>query len=202
MPISTFFGLQSALSGVLAQQQAIDTTSHNIANANTPGYSRQQAIFAANPAYSIAAGEWGTSPTHQLGAGVTVESFQRIRDQFLDLQYRAQAMQVGDEETRSQQLDQAQLALAEPSDSGISAQLQKFWDAWSDVSNAPDDVPARQALINQATTLAQSFATVDNQLATVKSQSAAEYASITGASAASNYLRPHAATFDALPLLC
>ena len=62
MSISTFFGLETTLRGVLAQQQAIDTTSHNIANANTPGYSRQQAQLGATPAYSTLDGFVANGP--------------------------------------------------------------------------------------------------------------------------------------------
>ena len=180
MPISTFFGLQTSLRGILAHQQAIDTTSHNISNANTTGYSRQEAVLAASTPYTEVNGLVKNGPYMSIGAGVDVESFRRIRDQFLDLQYRAQNMQVGEQDATAQQLDQVQLALAEPGDSGVSAQLQKFWDAWSDVSNAPDDVAARQSLINQGANLAAAFQNVDTQLTTVKSQTAAEYASIMG----------------------
>jgi flagellar hook-associated protein 1 FlgK len=179
--ISTFFGIQTSLRGLLAQQQAIDTTTHNITNANTEGFSRQEAVLGATDPLELIDGQLASGGGQaQIGTGVTVDLFRRIRDQFLDLQYRAQNMQVGDQETRSAQLDQVQLALAEPSDNGISAQLQKFWNAWSDVANAPDDVAARQALINQGNNLAAAFATVNTQLATVKSQAASEYASITG----------------------
>jgi flagellar hook-associated protein 1 FlgK len=181
MPISTFMGLQTSLRGLLAHQQAIDTTSHNVANANTEGYSRQQAVLDATDALQIAAGEFAAGGSAHLGTGVTVKAYQRIRDSFLDLQYRAQAMQVGDQETRSTQLDQVELALAEPTDNGIADQLTKFWNGWADLSNSPDDVAARQALIDQAKNLAASFATVDTQLTTVKSQATAEYAALTGA---------------------
>ena len=47
MPISSFYGLQTSLRGLLAQQRALDTTGHNIANASTQGYSRQEAVMAA-----------------------------------------------------------------------------------------------------------------------------------------------------------
>jgi flagellar hook-associated protein 1 FlgK len=178
MPISTFTGLQTSLRGLLAHQAAIDTTSHNVANANTDGYSRQEAVLTPTEAYQVVT---GTGEVGHLGTGVTVDGYRRIRDTFLDLQYRAQAMQVGDQETRSTQLDQVELALSEPSDNGISSQLAKFWNGWADVSNSPDDIAARQALIDQAKNLADSFKTVDTQLTTVKSQAATEYASLTGA---------------------
>jgi flagellar hook-associated protein 1 FlgK len=181
MPISSFMGLQTSLRGLLAHQQAIDTTSHNISNANTEGYSRQEAVLRASDALEIAAGDFAAGGSAHLGTGVTVSSYRRIRDAFLDLQYRAQAMQVGDQSARSQQLDQVELALAEPTDNGIAAQLSKFWNGWADVSNSPDDVAARQALIDQAKNLAASFKTVDTQLTTVSAQAAAEFAALTGA---------------------
>ena len=177
MPISSFMGLQTSLRGLLAHQQAIDTTSHNVANANTEGYSRQIADMTPTEALNVIG---GTGEVGHLGTGVTVEGYRRIRDGFLDLQYRAQAMQVGDQETRSTQLDQVELVLSEPGDNGISSQLAKFWNGWADLSNSPDDVAARQALIDQAKNLASSFQNVDTQLTTVKSQANAEYAAITG----------------------
>ena len=100
MSISTFFGLQTTLRGILAHQQAIDTTSHNIANANTEGYSRQEAVLTASDPYTEVNGLVAGGPWMSIGSGVDVSSFQRIRDQFLDLQYRAQAMQVGYQETK------------------------------------------------------------------------------------------------------
>src|SRR3954462_1327176 len=164
MPISTFMGLQTSLRGLLAHQQAIDTTSHNVANANTEGYSPQEAVMDPTEAYQVITG--GGKIGHP-GTGVTIEGYRRIRDSFLDLQYRAQAMQVGDQETRSTQLDQVELALSEPGDNGIAAQLAQFRNGWADLSNSHDDVAARQALIDQSKNLAASFKTVDTQLTTV-----------------------------------
>ena len=56
MPISSFYGLQTSLRGLLAQQRALDVTGHNIANASTPGFSRQEAMLVAAPALEIPAG--------------------------------------------------------------------------------------------------------------------------------------------------
>jgi flagellar hook-associated protein 1 FlgK len=180
MSISTFMGLQTSLRGLLAHQAAIDTTSHNVANANTEGYSRQEASLSATDALKVVG--VGAGGVGSLGTGVNVQQYTRIRDAFLDLQYRAQNMQVGDQQTRSTQLDQVELSLSEPGDNGIASQLAKFWNGWSDLSNSPDDIAARQALIEQAKNVAAAFKTVDTQLTTVKSQASAEYASLTGPS--------------------
>src|SRR4051812_47411344 len=143
MPISSFFGLETTLRGILAHQQAIDTTSHNVSNANTEGYSRQQATLGASDPLLLTAGVGNGNVMAHIGSGVQVDSYQRIRNSFLDLQYRAQAMQVGYQEASSQQLDQIEMGLAEPGANGIAAQLNKFWSTWSDVANTPSDPAAR-----------------------------------------------------------
>lgn len=177
MSVSTFVGLETTLQGLLAEQYALDTTSHNIANANTPGYSRQTVDLVASDPLQV--GEDTEGPT-ELGTGVQVEDISRIRDSFLDTQYRAQATQVGYQQERSQQLDQIQSGLDEPSDDGLSAQLSQFWQAWSNVANDPSSQAARQALVDQADNLTSAFQTLSSQFATDKSQAAAQYASLTG----------------------
>lgn len=180
MSVSTFGGLQTALRGLLAQQRALDVTSHNVSNANTLGYSRQEAVMAASTALRLPAGALQDGSGADLGTGVEVQEYRRIRDAFLDLQFRAQAMRLGDLSARSRSLDQVETALSEPSDNGISAQLQKLWSGWANLANAPESQAVRQALIGQAQTLATSIAALDGQLATAAQQAADEYAAIVG----------------------
>ena len=181
MAISTFSGLQTALRGILAQQRALDVTSHNVANASTVGYSRQEAVLAASPALRIAAGAVQDGSGAELGTGVDVVAYRRMRDQFLDLQYRAQAMRLGGLAAQVRGLEQVEVALAEPGENGISAQLGKFWSSWEDLANAPENQATRQALIEGAKGLATSIAALDAQLATAAEQAAAEYTSLTAA---------------------
>lgn len=177
---SAFFGLQTSLRGLLAHQQAIDVTGHNVANANTPGYSRQEALLEPTRPYVVPSNSVNTGAGAQLGSGVDVAAIRRVRDQFLDLQYRAQQMSLGDATARTTSLDQAELAFAEPTDDGLAAQLAKFWNAWSDVANAPENAGARAALVATAQTLTASFATIHQQLTTVAQQAQDEYDAITG----------------------
>src|ERR687895_2771898 len=174
MPISSFYGLQTSLRGLLAQQRRLDTAGHNIANASTVGYSRQEAMLVASPALQIPAGGIASGSGAHLGSGVDVQTFRRIRDQFADLQYRAQNTNLGDWAARAKTLDQAELALAEPGENGINEQLARFWDAWSDLSNAPNDPAAKQALVEQAATLADAFGTVRAQMELARAQGQAE----------------------------
>jgi flagellar hook-associated protein 1 FlgK len=156
----------------------LDVTGHNIANASTAGYSRQEGQLVASPAHLIPAGGVSSGGLASLGSGVNVQSYRRVRDQFLDLQYRGQNTNLGEWAARAQALDRAELALAEPGDDGINAQLAEFWDAWSDLANAPKDPAARQALAEQGASLADAFRTVYDQLTTVGAQAQAEYADL------------------------
>jgi flagellar hook-associated protein 1 len=178
---SAFFGLQTSLRGLLTQQQAIDVSGHNIANANTQGYSRQEAVLEPTRPYIIPANSVNTGAGAQLGSGVDVAAIRRVRDQFLDLQYRAQQMSLGDATARTTSLDQVEGAFAEPTDDGLAAQLSRFWDAWSDVANAPENAASRTALVTQAQTLTASFRTISDQLTLVAQQAQDEFNGITGA---------------------
>jgi flagellar hook-associated protein 1 FlgK len=172
MPISTFMGLHTSLRGLLAEQRALDVTSHNIANASTPGYSRQQAQMQATNALVV-------PPAGLLGTGVDVVAYTRIRDTFLDLQFRAQNMQVGYGTARADSLGQAELQLSEPGDNGIAARLNSFSSKWADLANAPESGAARGALIEDAKTLVSSINALDDGLATVATQAGQELSQLT-----------------------
>src|SRR5690349_19295891 len=172
MGLSTFMGLETSLRGLLAQQQALDTTSHNIANASTTGYSRQVAVFQASPAYTMPGVTTAPAGQGQIGTGVDVVGYQRIRDAFLDTQYRAQAMLQGQAQANQDGLQQVQLAFNEPTDSGISSLLSNYWGAWQNLSNNPEDMGTRQALAQSAASLADGFQSLSSQLTTLQTQTA------------------------------
>lgn len=161
--VSTFLGIQTALRGLLAQQRALDVTSHNIANAGTKGYSRQEALQQTTLALSLPSGG-------QLGTGVEVTEYRRIRDEFLDVQIRAQTMLQSYHEARRDGLEQVELGLAEPSTSGIGAMLDRYFASWHDVASTPENPSARTALVQSASALAEGFNSLHSQLTTVDSQ--------------------------------
>ena len=100
----------------------------------------------------------------QLGSGVDVTGFRRIRDQFLDSQFRAQNTNVNEWTAKAEALDSAELSLAEPGENGINAQLAKFWNAWSDLSKNPTSASAKQALVQTANGLTDSIHSVRSQM--------------------------------------
>jgi flagellar hook-associated protein 1 len=181
MPISSFMGLQTSLRGLIAHQQAINTTGHNISNANTAGYSRQEAVLTAMHALVVPANSGVTGAGAQLGTGVDVTAIRRIRDSFLDIQFRTSNMQLGEAAAKSNSLEQIELSFGEPSDNGINELLSRFWDAWSNVANAPEPAPARTAVVEAGKALAAALQQVHSQLTTIASQAQGEYDKITGA---------------------
>ncbi|HEY6889824.1 MAG TPA: flagellar hook-associated protein FlgK [Solirubrobacter sp.] len=180
MPISSFYGMQTSLRGLIAQQRMLDTTGHNIANASTTGYSRQEALLSASQAQQVTVSGSSAAVGAHLGSGVDVQGFRRIRDQFLDAQYRAQNTNLSDWKSRAEGLDSAELSLNEPSDTGIQAQLTKFWGAWSDLSKSPDDQAAKQALVQQAGALTDAIHSVRSQMSDAQAAATTQYDQITG----------------------
>lgn len=162
-----FSTLNIGTSGLSSQQKAIDVTSHNIANANTDGYTRQRAIIEATRPYdtpsmnnAIGAG--------QMGTGATVSAIQRVRDDFLDYQIRSETSIKGTYDTRDSYLSQVENIFNEPTDTGISSLMGNFFNAWQDLSNNPEGSDARTVVAQQSSTLANALNQTYNQLQSLK----------------------------------
>jgi flagellar hook-associated protein 1 len=179
--VPTLQGLQTALSGLLAEQQALDVAGHNIANVNTPGYSRETAVMETNPPMVIPAASPLTGAGAQLGTGVSVAEFTRIRNSYLDAQYRTQNAALSAATTQSEELQQAQGALSEPSSSGISSRLSAFWSAWSSLAESPNSEAAREGVVSAGTELTTALNQLSAQITTVSTQATQQYAALTGA---------------------
>ena len=184
MTIPSFTGLQTALRGLTAAQARSTRPVHNIANANTPGYSRQQVDLTAEPLDDADRGCRSARATAiQLGTGVDVSQISRVRDQFLDIQYRAQNTQHEQRlEPRATILNQVQTALDEPSGSGLSTQLAAVLELVErprQLDHRHLDAGARQTVVDEGTTWPRRFNALDQQLATIQSQAAQQYQSLT-----------------------
>jgi flagellar hook-associated protein 1 FlgK len=179
MAVSSFFGLQTSLRGLIAQQTLLDTTGHNISNASTDGYSRQKVNLGASSALTVST-QGSVNPTGQLGSGVDVNSFSRVRDQFLDSQYRAQNTALQQQKARADGLNNAELSLAEPGTSGVSAALDKFWSAWGDLEKTPDLDAAKQAVVSAGSALTDSIQAVRSQMVAAQKDAQSQYDSLTG----------------------
>src|ERR1044071_4773940 len=145
MTIPAFSGLNTALRGVQAHQSALDVTSHNISNVDTDGYTRQQVVLGAAPALLIdSIKQDGTGA--QLGQGVDLLQYRRIREDFLDLQFRTQNTVASQSETAARRLTTAQSLLGTNTANDLGQQLDKFWTAWSTLASNPSSQAAKDGV--------------------------------------------------------
>lgn len=134
--------LYLGLTGLQAQQSALNVVGHNIANVNTPGYTRQRADLTSNQ--SLIEGQV------YFGTGVTLNTVQGIRDRFLDLQiYRETARQTGATE-RYSGVDAISASLGDSGSTGIAAQIQAFFQGFQELSARPEDGALRTNVVGKA----------------------------------------------------
>ena len=134
--------LYLGLSGLKAQQAALDVVGHNIANVNTPGFSRQRADLTSTQALMEGQVYFGT--------GVTLNSVQGLRDRFLDLQiYQETARQSGAYD-RYAGIDAVSTSLGDTGPNGISAQIQDFFQGFQELAARPEDNALRTNLVGKA----------------------------------------------------
>ncbi|OIQ60522.1 flagellar hook-associated protein FlgK [Neomoorella thermoacetica] len=164
----TFFGFNTALRGMQAQQRGIYTTSHNIANANTEGYTRQQVVLAATPAYPVPAMNRPGGQGWQIGTGVDSQETRRLRDEFLDTQIRRETGSLGQWQQIQDVLQQVEVVFNEPSDTGLSTLMSQFWAAWQELSKNAESSPVRTTVVETANALAEAFSHSYQQLTTIQ----------------------------------
>jgi len=153
---STFFGLNVALSGVTTQQRALNTVSHNLTNATTPGFSRQRVQTSAATPFAYPGLNTAVGPG-QLGTGVVATQYARMRDQFADLSYRGGTSDLGQFKAKSDALSNIDTIIDEPGDTGLTSLLSKFWGSWQTLSVNPDSAASREAVRQSGASLAQGF---------------------------------------------
>lgn len=160
--MSLLSDLQIATSALRANQYAISVTGHNVANADTEGYRRQDVVFATDP------------PTYfgklELGNGVHVEAIKRAQTAYVDRQLRSINQQNGYWEAKSQSMNQLESYLNEPSDTGISAMLGNFWNSWNALSASPESVTARSTVVDAGTALADKIRTLYQNMKSVQEE--------------------------------
>lgn len=164
---STFMGLEASKKGLFVQQSALYTTGHNISNANTLGYSRQRVNMEATPGYPHPGLNSPTYPGH-LGTGVEATNVQRIRDEFIDRQYRQETNKHGYWDSTLKSINQMEDILREPSEFGINQSFTDFWKSLQDVAANPTDTAARKVAISKGEALAESFNYNYTQLETIQ----------------------------------
>ncbi|CAG7634007.1 hypothetical protein PAESOLCIP111_03522 [Paenibacillus solanacearum] len=165
---STFSGIEVSKRSLFAQQTALQTTGHNIANANTQGYTRQVVnLVASRPMEAV--GLMRSNVPGQIGTGVEFDSIKRIREGFLDQQFYGENKSYGSWTVRKDTLDKLEAITNEPSDTGLRQVIENFWNAWQVVSKEPENTTARAALKENALAMTDTFNHTATQLSELKS---------------------------------
>ena len=153
---STFSGIELGKRSIMANTDAITTAGHNISNANTEGYSRQRVQMKEfDPLYRPDLTR--TEHAGMIGQGISVESINRIRDEFLDQRIVGQANQEGYWDTRSKYYMMLEQIYNEPDDVSVRSNMDKFWEAWQELSIHPENQAARQSVVTRGETLTDSI---------------------------------------------
>ncbi|MBK3494825.1 flagellar hook-associated protein FlgK [Viridibacillus sp. YIM B01967] len=160
---STFMGLETSKRGLFTQQTALYTTGHNISNANTIGYSRQRVNMQATLGFP-GSGLDGPKTAGHIGTGVEAGSIQRIRNQFVDRQFRQEATRLGYWGAKTESMDQMEDIMKEPSDYGLKQAFNNFYQAMQAISKGPETSATRTVALEHATHLADSFNYINGQL--------------------------------------
>jgi flagellar hook-associated protein 1 FlgK len=147
--------LATALSGLIAEKGAIQATTNNVANVNTPGYSRQSPVLVASDPVVVDPLTFGT--------GVTLQSVQSIRDPILESQIQQQTQSQGQFSTLASTLQQVQANFT-TSTSDIGTEISNFFDSVNQLSTNPSDLSLRQGVLTAAGNLATSFNTTASNL--------------------------------------
>jgi flagellar hook-associated protein 1 len=152
--VATFGSILSiARQAITAHRVAMTTVSHNIANAETPGYSRQRTdLRAAYPQHL---------PFGSVGTGVEIANIVRLREPLLDQTYRREVGSRDGFSLRHELMSEVESVLNEPSDTGLASAMDQFWNSWSDLSNNPGNASV-QGVVRQrgahVATMLNSFA--------------------------------------------
>jgi len=146
-------GLDTAVKALRAHQLAVDVASHNIANTQTPGFSRQRVLLRP---IGLDGSDHFTRDAllGRAGFGVDARDVNRIRDVFLDFQVRKAMASRSENDALAQALSQTEVVFNDPTDDGMSSLLGKFWAAWQDVVTQPESAAARTTLVHSTGTLA------------------------------------------------
>jgi len=153
--------LGTALSGLMAFQRALDTTSHNIANVNTEGYSRQQVQLSAASA-NFTDGQY-------FGQGVNVASVSRSYDQFISAQLGVSTSAYGESNTLSTMASRIDNITSSDATS-LAPALKSFFNSVNGVANDPTSIPAREVMTSEADALAHQFNQLSDKFGELRNQ--------------------------------
>jgi flagellar hook-associated protein 1 FlgK len=165
-------GLEIARKALSSYQLALSVYGNNIANVETPGFSRKRPVFGEAEALDM--------PLGRIGLGVDTRTLERLRDVYLDTAYRKENTAYAKHESLEQCLSEIEMAFSEPSDTGLGDILRDFWDAWQELANQPEGATPRSYVVSKATSLCTSLSHLSSQLTRMRENIDMEVAGVVG----------------------
>ena len=163
-----FTSLNTAVLGMYTQQMAISVVSHNIANANTPGFSRQRPVIVSTPSLPMQTLTQTNMPI-SFGTGSEIKDVERIRDSFLDLQYRQANSKLGFWDEVNTQFQYIQQLISIPGGNGLRTYYDNFWKAAQQVATTPTSVGAKSEFVQSAKALIEKAQSIYTSFEDMKS---------------------------------
>ena len=149
-----------ALQSLLAQQGAMGVVANNIANANTPGYSREIPNLEESPPT--------LSGNTMVGTGVTMSSVESVRDNILNLRIQQETSQQSSLGSYLDSMNQVQALFNETQGTGLQSYLSSFFNSFTSLSTDPTSSPLRQAALTAGENLAGAFSLTSQNLSTIQ----------------------------------
>ncbi|KRL02081.1 flagellar hook-associated protein FlgK [Liquorilactobacillus capillatus] len=159
--VGLFGTLGTATSGMGANQIALQTSSHNIANTNTDGYSRQRVDMKTTTPYKMAG-------VGMIGTGVEANGVERVVNDFVRSQVRGANAQYQFYNEKSDVLGQLEDTLNEPSDNGVVSQLSKLSDSWTQLSKNPEMGTSKATVVETASSFVDTVSEMANKVGQLK----------------------------------
>ncbi|MCK8824172.1 flagellar hook-associated protein FlgK [Fuchsiella alkaliacetigena] len=162
--MSTFGGIEIGKRALQTQQKSLDVTGHNIANANTEGYSRQRAIQQATQPHTMPGLSTSGTGAGQKGTGVEVDRIERMRDQFIDNRLRHEKHSLGEWSAKWDGLREIESIYNELEDGGLVESLNEFWNAFQELNNNPESMAVRSSVVQTSVNLTSHINQLDKEL--------------------------------------
>jgi flagellar hook-associated protein 1 len=147
----SFGGFNIAVSGLFTAQKNLSVVNHNIGNANTPGYSKQESVQQALRPIMVFDG------SGMVGLGSSVTTINRLRNEYMDTKYWGENKVVGEFNIKEKMLMDIESIFGEPSDSGITTIMNEFNNSLYELQKDPASPSARSAVSQNAVTLTRYF---------------------------------------------
>jgi len=152
--------LSIAKEALLAHQLSVSVAAHNVANVDTPGYSRQALSLTTNPATPSSVGN--------IGGGVRGDEVYRYYDTFMVQRLVNQQSELGNLEAQQQSMQTVEAVFNETTGLGLNDLMNKFWTSWQDLSDNPEVLSTRQAVVQAGELLSDYLTTMNSEIARVK----------------------------------